>query len=88
MLLGLSLLLSIGCSPKAIVKPEVVKQYPPAAWIQDCPVPTYISGQDWAYIGEYAKSLQLALEQCNCDKVKLRAWASEKDAPVCKAGAE
>ena len=73
-----------ACSPKAIVKTEIVKQYPPAAWVQDCPVPAYMAGQDWAYLGEYAKSLQSALAECNCDKAKLRAWNADAPAPVCE----
>jgi hypothetical protein len=85
-LAGLSLPLLIACSPtKAIVKTEIVKQYPPAAWTQDCPIPPYIPGQDWQYVGEYARALQVELKQCNCDKTKLRAWAADETPPECKA---
>lgn len=47
-------------------------------------MPAYIAGQDWAYVAEYAKALQLALDQCNCDKAKLRAWSADAAPPACE----
>lgn len=82
---ALCLALLTACStPRSVVKTEIVKQYPPAAWVQNCPMPAYIAGQDWAYVAEYAKALQLALDQCNCDKAKLRAWSADAAPPACE----
>lgn len=73
-----------GCSPtKAIIKTEIVKQYPPAAWLQDCPVPKYVPGQPWEYIPSFARAQQDTIACDQCDKARLRAWVANEKIPEC-----
>lgn len=74
-------LLLTACLPKTIVKTEIVKQYPPAAWLQDCPVPPYIPGQPWEYLATYTASQQNTIACDRCDKARLRAWAADEEPP-------
>lgn len=57
--------------------------YPPEAWIQDCPAPTYLTGQPWIYLPEYTRALQDTAECDKCDKAKLRAWRMGEKIPEC-----
>lgn len=75
MLLILCLMLLTACSgSNALRPPEIHKQYPPAAWTQDCPAPVYVPGQGWIFVAEYADALEETARCDRCDKQRLRAW--------------
>ena len=81
-LAALCLPLLTGCSPtKAIVKTEIVKQYPPAAWLQDCVVPKYTPGQPWEYLPTFTRAQRDTIACDQCDKARLRAWAADEPVP-------
>lgn len=86
-----SLLLLTACSRdkwwlREVPGPErIVKQFPPDAYLQDCPGPAYIPGQPWASLPPYIAALHVTRDCDLCDKARLRAWRDGKPEPKCKA---
>lgn len=78
-----------ACSNKWWIKevpgPErIVKQYPPDAYLLDCPAPAYVPGQPWMYLPTYIRELHDTRDCDRCDKQRLRAWRDGKPEPECK----
>ena len=89
MLCAASPLLLTGCSGKGWLRPapepaKIVKQYPPDAYLQDCPAPVYQPGLAWSALAQYAAALQTTRDCDRCDKVRLRAWRDGKPEPKCE----
>jgi len=59
---------------KTITRTELVKQYPPAIYLEACPRPEY-QGNTNGELLEFIVKLDAALKQCNQDKQSLRDWS-------------
>lgn len=72
----------IGCSPvrpdppRVIEVPKIVKQYPPADLLRNCPVAKYEPGHDWQWVAQWAFKNYESLVSCDQDKAALRDWSA------------
>jgi hypothetical protein len=58
----------------ATVAPKA--ELPPAAWLEDCPIPQ-LEGDTNGALASFAARLRDALIGCNVDKASLRGWLEE-----------
>lgn len=63
-----------GCATTQI---KTVQAVPPAALLQDCPVPE-VDVKNWGDLPPAVVEMRNALVSCNRDKKKLRQWAKIK----------
>ncbi len=73
-LLALLALVLAGCAHTQ--PPQVIRELPPAALLEDCPVPVADLATNGALV-DHILSLRYALRECNNDKAALREWAKE-----------
>ncbi len=67
-------LLTSCATTEPVVVTKIERALPPAAWLQNCPIPV-LEGRRVEDAVILAHRRKLALQECNRDKAKLRAWA-------------
>jgi hypothetical protein len=75
-ILCLTLLLASCSSVKTVTVPQIERQYPPAVLMRECPAPADPVNPTWRDIAALVLDYRAALEDCNTDKAKLRAWST------------
>lgn len=68
-----------GKNVKPLPPAEVQKQYPPAPLIQKEARPVYQPSREWAYVVEYADSLEEVIARYECKMDRLAEWATGGD---------
>lgn len=72
--MGLLALLLAGCAHTQA--PQVIREVPPAALLEDCATPQAQLRTN-GDLADHILALRFALRECNNDKAALREWAKE-----------
>lgn len=60
-----------------MIKPVIIRQAPPAEWLQPCPKPTLTGHTNQDLITLAANALAV-IDQCNADKAAIKQWSESE----------